>query len=127
MSFDMLRSLIADVIRPERFGKAVTLQRTVRGIYNELTGTTGANTVTQYPMTVTPPAPVKITLASSTLVQQGDLACSAPAQQFDGLGIQTPSAETDELIIDAKTWKVISASPVYLSSTVGMYELVLRQ
>jgi hypothetical protein len=126
MGLDSLRYTVQSLI--VALGKPMTLQRTIKGAYTPQTGTSGADTVTTYAVMGTPPAAAKLTQQPGSLIQAGDMLVSLSAAALEALPLGSdPNTETDVLIIDGNTWKIIAVSLVYIQSQIGLYELVLRK
>lgn len=103
-----------------RHGKAVTLRRTVRS-YDPATGQTG-ETVTDFPVTASPPESFDLRHIDGTLVRAGDAVISLAA---DGLAV-APSAETDSVLLDGATWTVVQVARRYAGEAPALYTLHLR-
>lgn len=113
-----LRAAAARLI--DRHGKAATLRRTVRS-FDPATGETG-ETVTDSPVTASPPESFDLRRIDGTLVRAGDAVISLAAE---GLAVE-PAAETDSVILDGASWTIVQVSRRFAGEAPVLYTLHLR-
>lgn len=123
MSLDFLRETARTLLL--RFGTTVTLQRTLKGAYTPTTGVSASDTVTTYDVPATPLQGVRFTQVTGTLIQQGDMTVSLAAAALAEAAIE-PNPDTDTLLVNGKTWKIIAVQPTYAQSQVALYECLVR-
>ncbi len=126
MSLDVLRTTAQTLI--VKFGKVMTLQHTVEGAYDPLTGVAGADTITSYVVHGTPPQAASFTQQPGSLIQAGDLMTTLPAVELETHGVDL-GRETEaafSLVVDGVPWRLVEKRPLYLQSQIGMWEVVLR-
>lgn len=116
---DTFRKLAVDLI-DNKFGTAATLRRKV-GTYNVTTGKS-TPTSTDYPVTISPPAPVSEEQVNGT-IEAGDSVCYLAAQTAPIV----PSVNTDCLVWNSSEWKIVEVRPLVSGDQFAAFQVVFRQ
>ncbi len=108
-----------------RFGVSATLSRSVMGEYDTATGTVSAGSVLTAACSVIRDAASSSALGyvfGAGLVQTGDEKFVIPARDltFDPM-------PGDTVTISGVAWRVVGVHPVYVGTTIGMFELLVRR
>jgi|SRR5882672_8759125 len=113
-----MRALAKGLIKD--FGKNVTLRRRV-STYDPTTGNV-SNSDTDYPVTVSPPAPYSNRRIDGELIKVGDIETLLAAA-----GNVTPDPTTDFVVLDAELWQVVRSDPIYSGALPAAFTLQLRK
>jgi hypothetical protein len=118
----ILPAVIQDVL-PSLTGQDVILRRTVQGAYNPETGTDGADSITDYPITsVSPITEYSIHAVNGDTIQMGDAKIALAAK---GIPV-VPDAREYSAIVDGRTWLVVRVTKHFSGAEPVLYELHLR-
>lgn len=104
-------------------GESATLRRTVPGVYDPVAGTTGTNTVTDYPVNPVPVTPEEAGLQDASVIGKGERLVGVAAIELT----ITPDAETDTMVYGSDVWQIKAVKVKRAGDTLVSYIFLLRQ
>ena len=118
---DKLLPKVADILA--KFGKVVTFTTSPpASAYDPTTGENAAFTATTHSVKITPPDEYNDKYIDGDLIQRGDVKVLVAGQ-----GLPFTPTNGMAVVIDSKTWKIVSLKLIYSGESIAAYELQLRK